>query len=95
MNRFEQVLSGLVNEHPIIPKLLEYREIYKLRSTYIEPLLKLAKKDEKERIYTSFLQTGTATGRLSSKNPNLQNIPVRTELGREIREGFIAKDTLK
>ncbi len=88
----EQVLHGLIDDHPIIPKLLEYREIYKLRSTYIDPLLKLAKKDEKERIYTSFLQTGTATGRLSSKNPNLQNIPVRTELGREIREGFIAKE---
>lgn len=88
----EQVLSGLIDDHEIIPKLLEYREIYKLRSTYIEPLLKLAKKDEKHRIYTSFLQTGTNTGRLSSKNPNLQNIPVRTELGREIRQGFIAKD---
>lgn len=88
----EQVLHGLYDDHEIIPKLLEYREIYKLRSTYIDPLLKLAKKDEKHRIYTSFLQTGTNTGRLSSKNPNLQNIPVRTELGREIREGFIAKD---
>jgi DNA polymerase-1 len=88
----EQVLSGLIDEHEIIPKLLEYREIYKLRSTYIEPLLKLAKKDDKHRIYTSFLQTGTNTGRLSSKNPNLQNIPVRTELGREIREGFVAKE---
>ena len=88
----EQVLNGLYDEHLIIPKLLEYREIYKLRSTYIDPLLKLAKKDEKHRIYTSFLQTGTNTGRLSSKNPNLQNIPARTELGREIREGFIAKE---
>jgi DNA polymerase-1 len=88
----EQVLNTLIDDHPIIPKLLEYREIYKLRSTYIEPLLKLAQKDEKHRIYTSFLQTGTNTGRLSSKNPNLQNIPVRTKLGREIREGFVAKD---
>jgi DNA polymerase-1 len=88
----EQVLSGLIDAHEIIPKLLEYREIYKLRSTYIDPLLKLSYKDEKHRIYTSFLQTGTNTGRLSSKNPNLQNIPVRTELGREIREGFIAKE---
>ena len=88
----EKVLNSLIDDHEVIKKLLEYREIYKLRSTYIEPLLKLANKDEKHRIYTSFLQTGTATGRLSSKNPNLQNIPVRTELGREIRQGFIAKD---
>ncbi len=88
----EQVLHGLIDAHDIIPKLLEYREIYKLRSTYIDPLLKLALKDDKHRIYTSFLQTGTNTGRLSSKNPNLQNIPVRTELGREIRQGFIAKE---
>jgi len=88
----EQVLQSLIDAHPVIPRLLEYREIYKLRSTYIEPLLKLAKKDPNSRIYTSFLQTGTATGRLSSKNPNLQNIPVRTELGRRIREGFVAKE---
>ncbi|MCH9813079.1 MAG: DNA polymerase I [Epsilonproteobacteria bacterium] len=88
----EKVLTGLLDAHEIIPKLLEYREIYKLRSTYIDPLLKLANKEENHRIYTSFLQTGTATGRLSSKNPNLQNIPVRTELGREIRQGFIAKE---
>ncbi len=88
----EKVLNSLINDHPIIEKLLEYREIYKLRSTYIEPLLKLAQKDKNSRIYTSFLQTGTATGRLSSKNPNLQNIPVRTKLGRKIREGFVAKD---
>lgn len=88
----EKVLNGLLDDHAVIPKLLEYREIYKLRSTYIDPLLKLALKEEDHRIYTSFLQTGTATGRLSSKNPNLQNIPVRTELGREIRRGFIAKE---
>ncbi len=80
------------NEHPVVEKILDYRESFKLRSTYIEPLLKLAKIDKKNRIYTSFLQTGTATGRLSSKNPNLQNIPVRSELGREIREAFIAKE---
>ncbi len=88
----EKVLNSLIEDHDIIPKLLEYREIYKLRSTYIDPLLKLAKKDENNRIYTSFLQTGTATGRLSSKNPNLQNIPSRSELGREIRQGFIAQE---
>ncbi len=88
----EKVLNDLLDAHPIIPKLLEYREVYKLRSTYIDPLLKLGKKREDNRIYTSFLQTGTATGRLSSKNPNLQNIPVRTEVGRKIREGFISKE---
>ncbi len=88
----EQVLQSLRASHPVVPKLLEYREIYKLRSTYIQPLLNLSKKDPKSRIYTSFLQTGTATGRLSSKNPNLQNIPVRTELGRRIREGFVAPE---
>jgi len=91
----EKVLNSLKDEHPIIKKILEYRESYKLRSTYIEPLLKLASYDKNSRIYTSFLQTGTATGRLSSKNPNLQNIPVRTELGREIREAFISKEGYK
>ena len=91
----EKVLNDLYDDHAIIPKLLEYREIYKLRSTYIDPLLKLAKKEDDRRIHTSFLQTGTTTGRLSSKNPNLQNIPVRTEMGRRIREGFIAKEGYK
>jgi DNA polymerase-1 len=91
----EKVLLSLKDEHPIISKILEYRESFKLRSTYIEPLLKLAKMDKNSRIYTSFLQTGTATGRLSSKNPNLQNIPVRSELGREIREAFVAKEGYK
>jgi len=86
----EQVLSSLKDKHEIIPKLLEYREVYKLFSTYIEPLLKLSKEDKKSRIHTSFIQTGTATGRLSSKNPNLQNIPARSKLGLRIREAFIA-----
>jgi DNA polymerase-1 len=91
----EQVLSGLKDKHEIIPKLLEYREVYKLYSTYIEPLLALSKADKKSRIHTSFVQTGTATGRLSSKNPNLQNIPARTKLGLKIREAFIADDGKK
>jgi len=86
----EQVLEGLKNEHPVIPLLLQYREYHKLYSTYIEPLINLAQNDRESRIYTSFVQTGTATGRLSSKNPNLQNIPTRTSLGQRIREGFIA-----
>lgn len=86
----EQVLSGLINAHEIVPTVLDYREVYKLCSTYIEPLLKLGRQDENSRIYTSFIHTGTATGRLSSKNPNLQNIPTRTPLGTKIREAFVA-----
>ncbi|MDD5119598.1 MAG: DNA polymerase I, partial [Sulfuricurvum sp.] len=86
----EQVLEGLKDEHPVIPMLLQYREYHKLYSTYIEPLIALAQNDPSSRIYTSFVQTGTATGRLSSKNPNLQNIPVKTALGMRIREAFVA-----
>jgi DNA polymerase-1 len=88
----ESVLQKLYDKHEIVPKILEYREAYKLQSTYIEPLLELAKNDKHHKIYTSFLQTGTATGRLSSKNPNLQNIPVRTSMGRQIRDAFIADE---
>lgn len=86
----ESVLEGLKNEHPVVAMLLQYREYHKLFSTYIEPLMALAKSDKNSRIYTSFVQTGTATGRLSSKNPNLQNIPVKTALGMRIREAFVA-----
>ena len=91
----EAVLSSLKDKHEVIPKILEYRSVQKLLSTYAEPLLKLAKKDENSRVYTSFIQTGTATGRLSSKEPNLQNIPVRSELGRSVREAFVAKESYK
>ncbi len=91
----EQVLSSLKDTHEIIPLLLEYREVYKLYSTYIEPLLKLAQEDKDARIHTSFVQTGTATGRLSSKNPNLQNIPARSKLGLKIREAFVAPEGKK
>jgi len=91
----EKVLNGLIEAHEIIPKLLEYREVYKLSSTYIEPLLKLSRESKKSRIHTSFIQTGTATGRLSSKNPNLQNIPTRTPLGAKIREAFVAGEGKK
>ncbi|MDD5159421.1 MAG: DNA polymerase I [Sulfuricurvum sp.] len=86
----EQVLEGLKEEHAVITMLLQYREYHKLYSTYIEPLIALAQNDPSSRIYTSFVQTGTATGRLSSKNPNLQNIPVKTALGMRIREAFVA-----
>lgn len=88
----EVVLQSLYDKHPIVPLLLDYREAYKLQSTYIEPLLDLGLKNKENRIYTSFLHTGTATGRLSSKNPNLQNIPVKSEAGKEIRNAFIAKE---
>lgn len=89
----EKVLNELINEHEIIPLILTYRELFKLKSTYIEPLIKLGLKEL--RVHTDFLQTGTSTGRLSSKNPNLQNIPVKTEVGRKIRQGFIAKKGYK
>jgi DNA polymerase-1 len=88
----ESVLSSLIDEHEIIKEILSYRERQKILSTYVEPLLKLALKKEDSRIHTSFLQTGTATGRLSSKDPNLQNIPVRSELGRRVRRAFVAKE---
>lgn len=87
----ESVLESLKDKHPVIAPILEYRELYKLKSTYFEPLLRLAAEDKDSRVHTNFLQTGTSTGRLSSKEPNLQNIPVRTELGRAVREGFVAK----
>jgi len=88
----ESVLTKLLDEHEVVSKLLEYRELAKLQSTYIKPLLKLGENSSNDRIHTSFLQTGTATGRLSSKDPNLQNIPTRTKLGREVRDGFVAQD---
>lgn len=91
----EKVLSSLQSQHEIIPLLLEYREVHKLYSTYIEPLLKLSKESKDGRVHTSFVQTGTATGRLSSKNPNLQNIPTRTPLGAKIREAFVASEGKK
>ncbi|NOR57537.1 MAG: DNA polymerase I [Sulfurimonas sp.] len=91
----EKVLNSLKDKHEIITSLLEYREVYKLYSTYIEPLLKLSREDKNGRIHTSFVQTGTATGRLSSKNPNLQNIPARSALGLKIREAFVAPEGKK
>jgi len=85
----ERTLQKMIGEHPVIEKILDYREVFKLKSTYIEPILELSAKNESHKIYTNFLQTGTATGRLSSKNPNLQNIPTKTESGRQIRYAFI------
>ena len=87
----EDVLHSLANSHPIIPKILEYREYKKLKSTYVDPLPTL--KDVADgRVHTQFMQTVTATGRLSSNNPNLQNIPIRTEAGREIRKAFVPRN---
>lgn len=85
----EEVLEKLRSKHPIIGKILEYRGLKKLLSTYIDALPELINK-ETGKIHTSFNQAVTATGRLSSTNPNLQNIPVRDEMGREIRRAFTA-----
>ena len=84
-----EVLEGLADRYPVCADILEYRKYQKLESTYIESLLAL--RDENGRIHTRFDPVGTATGRLSSAEPNLQNIPVRTELGRQIRQAFIAR----
>ena len=84
-----EVLEKLRWAHPIVKKILEYRKITKLNSTYVEGMLPAIAKDGK--IHSSFNQTVTVTGRISSTEPNLQNIPVRTELGREMRKMFIAK----
>jgi DNA polymerase-1 len=88
MSTSQEVLEKLHGRHPIIEALLEYRKLEKLRSTYLEPLPRLA--DADNRIHTTFNQTATATGRLSSSNPNLQNIPVRGPLGMRMRACFIA-----
>ena len=85
-----EVLEKLRPYHPIIGDILEYRQVAKLKSTYTDGLVKVAGEDG--RIHSSFNQTVTATGRLSSTEPNLQNIPIRTELGRQLRKYFIAKD---
>jgi len=83
------VIEGLKGMHPIIDHLLAYRQLSKLKSTYVDGLLALMDANT-GRVYTSFNQTVASSGRLSSSNPNLQNIPVRTELGRQIRRAFIA-----
>lgn len=87
----EEVLSKYVNTHPIIPKIMDYREVRKLKSTYVDALPELINPNT-GRIHTNYMQTVVATGRLSSNNPNLQNIPIRTPRGQEIRKAFIPKN---
>lgn len=90
----QATLDILRNEHPIIEKISEYREFSKLKSTYVDALPELVNV-KTGRVHTSYNQTGTSTGRFSSSNPNLQNIPIRTELGREVRRAFVAPDGYK
>lgn len=85
-----EVLEDLRTKHPVIELILQYRQLFKLNSTYVEGLLKTVAKDG--RIHTSFKQTETRTGRISSTEPNMQNIPVRTDIGKNMRKFFIASD---
>jgi DNA polymerase-1 len=87
----EEELFKYVDKHPVVNKILEYRTLQKLLSTYLESLPKLIHPKTK-RIHTSYSQVTTATGRLSSLNPNLQNIPIREERGREIRKAFVPSE---
>ncbi|MEO8146790.1 MAG: DNA polymerase I [Bacteroidia bacterium] len=87
----EDVLSKIEDKHPAIKLVLDYRELVKLKNTYVDTLPQMIN-PRTGRVHTSFVQTIAATGRLSSNNPNLQNIPIRTERGREIRKAFIARN---
>ena len=82
-------LRKITEEHPVIQAILDYREFSKLKGTYIDPLLGMVGADGAKRVHAEFNQTVAVTGRLSSQNPNLQNIPIRTELGRQIRRAFV------
>lgn len=86
----ESELEKLVDAHPAVSKILEFREYSKLLGTYIEPFPTLV--DEDDRLHPNYIQTGAVTGRIACENPSIQNIPVKTELGRAIRNGFIAKE---
>jgi DNA polymerase I len=88
------ILETLAEEHPIARRVLEYRQLAKLKGTYVDALPALID-PRTQRLHTTFNQTGAATGRLSSSNPNLQNIPIRTELGREIRAAFVPREGWK
>lgn len=89
----ESELQKMVDLHPIIRKILDHRELSKLLSTYIDTIPQLL--DKNGRLHTTFLQAGSTTGRMSSNNPNLQNIPIKTELGRNIRKAFVAEEGSK
>lgn len=89
----ESELEKLKDSHPIIEKILDYRELQKLLSTYIDTIPKMV--DSKDRLHTTLNQAGTTTGRMSSNNPNLQNIPVRGDYGNEVRKGFISASRYK
>jgi len=88
------VLDELAADHEIVRKVLEYRQLTKLKGTYVDALPALIDA-QTGRLHTSFNQAGAATGRLSSSNPNLQNIPIRTELGREIAPRFVPREGWK
>lgn len=85
-----EVLEGLAQDYPVVAMILEYRTLAKLKSTYCDGLLKAIAPDG--RIHSTLNQTETRNGRISSTEPNLQNIPVRSELGKEMRKFFIAKE---
>jgi DNA polymerase-1 len=87
----EEILSYLAAENPIVKDILDWRQLVKLQNTYVEALPNQVDKIT-QRIHTDYMQTVAATGRLSSNNPNLQNIPIRTERGRQIRKAFVARD---
>lgn len=87
----EEVLSYLAPKHEIVQNILDWRQLIKLKNTYVDTLPKQVN-PQTGRIHTEYMQTVAATGRLSSNNPNLQNIPIRTERGREVRKAFVAKD---
>jgi len=88
----EDILIKHEKDHPIVPLILEFRQLRKLKSTYVDPLPTMCDSDD-GRIHTNFMQTVTATGRLSSNNPNLQNIPIRSEKGKEIRKAFVPRSS--
>ncbi len=87
-----EILEEMRGSHVVVDFILKYRELFKLQSTYVMPILEIANASRDGRVHTTFLQTHTATGRLSSENPNLQNIPTGTELAKKLRSCFVAKE---
>ena len=91
----ESVLDSLKGSHPVIEKILEYRELSKIHTTYVVPLLEMGRNDSENTIHTDFKQTGTSSGRLSSANPNMQNIPVQGDWAEKIRKSFVSRKGFK